>query len=179
MVFFLFLFFNIFSLSFQVIPTWISCDDRIKGVYLVEGGTAKPLAGVWDGKADIPYVYDKLNVVEGDLIRFTCHNYVGGYTFGSGCFYVYGNCYCYDFDSNNRERGSHHKTFSVQLGGKTCSKEIYALKEYDQKINYDYEHYIPLDATKIGCQNDNEVLFYLNGVSYSLTLKRYITSVIA
>ena len=89
---------------------------------------------------------------------------------------VYGNCYCDEFNSNNKPRGDYHKTFTVKLGGKTCQREIYALTEFDQKINYDYEHYVPLDASRITCQNNNEVLFYLNGLDYSLTLTKYITS---
>ena len=52
MVLFLFLFFNIFFLSFQVIPMGFSCDDYIKGVYVVEGSTAKQLAGEWTLNAD-------------------------------------------------------------------------------------------------------------------------------
>ena len=102
MVLFLFLFFNIFFISFQVIPTGFSCDDYIKGVYVVEGGTTKPLAGEWILNSETPYVYNNLNVVEGDLVRFKCHNTIGGYTFGAGCFLVYGNCYCDEFNSNNK-----------------------------------------------------------------------------
>ena len=57
MVIILFLFFNIFSLYSQGIPTGFFCDDIIKGVYVVENGVERMIEGRRNGQLDIPYPY--------------------------------------------------------------------------------------------------------------------------
>ena len=106
MVIILFLFFNIFSLSSQGIPTGIFCDDIIKGVYVVEkNGSQRMIKGTWNGRWDIPYPYPNLDVVPGDLIRFICYTGTGG-AYGSGCFLIYDECFCYDFDIDKPRKNS-------------------------------------------------------------------------
>ena len=179
MLIYLFLFFTIFSFSFQGIPTGIFCDDYLRGVYVLEGGkggTLRKISSGWDGNAATPYVYTSLDVAPGDYVRFTCYNYIGGYSFGAACFYIYNKCYCYDFEVSNKPQSSRSESKSVTLNNVKCSMVLHTLQEYDKKLNYNYEHYIPLDATELKCQNNNNVLIYLNGVDYSLKLSNYISS---
>ena len=140
MRFFLFIFFNIFCLSFQGIPTAFFCNAFLRNVYLIEGGKGgnpKKIADGIDANDSCTFIYD-LNVVPGDLIRYTCEN-DAGLAWGSGCFYVYDKCFCYDFDIN-KDRVSDERTGSAILGGESCSMKFHALVEYDNRINYDYEH---------------------------------------
>ena len=175
MLIYLFLILNIFSLSLQGIPTGFFCDDYLRGVYVVENGVSRKIENGWDGHWDIPYRYDNLNIVPGDLIRFTCYNDGGDVTNGGGCFYLYSKCHCYNFDIN-KPRRSEGNIRSVNFGSIECSFNLYNLQEIDQRINYDYQHYVPLDVSKVSCINSNNVIFALNGVDKTLKLSNYITS---
>ena len=155
----IFLFFVIFSFSFQTIPTSIFCDDSLKEIYVVEGSTHRQVehgsngGGSWNR----PY-YFNLDVVEGDLIRFKCYNNLRG-AYGGGCFFLNNKCYCYEFD-NDIGWNNDYATKSANLCGTTCIVNIHYLNRELSREHFDYyyEHYIPLDATKISCKNDNKVL---------------------
>ena len=74
MVIFLFLVFNIFSLSFQDIEAVFFCDDVIKAVYVVDGTNQIPISGERELNEEFIYNYTHLDAVPGDLIKFTCYN---------------------------------------------------------------------------------------------------------
>ena len=173
MVICLYLFLSIFFLPLKGIPVGIFCDDYIRGVFLVENGNLIPLAGNADGSWDVPYVYN-LNLVPGDLVMFRCYNAYGGNTHGAGCFHIYGGCRCYEFEIN-KARGGDRMLGMVTLNGEDCYINVFALQEINQLVTYEYRHYVPLDATQVYCRSSS-VLYYLNGVEYTLYLSNYITS---
>lgn len=57
------------------------------------------------------------------------------------------------------------------------NKNIYVKLSRSHSNPQDFEHYIPLDATKLTWKNNNNVLIYQNGVSYSQKLSDNVTSV--
>ena len=96
----IFLFFVIFSFSFQTIPTAFFCDDYLKEIYVVEGNIPRQVAdgSIVGGNWETPYYFYNLNVIEGDLIRFRCRNKKKP-SLGGGCFFLYDKCHCYEFDN--------------------------------------------------------------------------------
>ena len=175
------LFINIFSLSFQTIPTTIFCDDELKEVFVVEGNTPRHIAygseasgGDWEK----PYIFNNLNVVPGDLIRFKCYN-IGRESLGGGCFFMNNQCNCYEFNNVDAiAKRNINLLKTVNLGSKSCEVNIHQLvpEETHDDTDYYYEHYIPIDASKISCINNDDVLIYLNGLDYNLKLSDYITA---
>ena len=176
MVISLFLFFNILYYSFQGIPTGIFCANYLRGIYVVEGGNSRKIEDGWNQTTSVVYPYQNLDVSPGDLIRFTCYN-KGGDTYGAGCFLIYGDCYCYEFDINMPRKD---KVYSrqVTLNDKECKMEIHALEESGVLKDYDYEYYVPLNANELTCINNNinNPLIVLSGVDKNLQLTNYISS---
>ena len=176
MVIILFLFFNIFLFSSQGIPTAFFCDDFLRGVFVVEGGVQRKIEDGWDGRWDIPYTYPNLSVVPGDLIRFNC--YSGSLSVcGSGCFFIYNECHCFDFNTDKPRRSTTSRRIA-NFTNKICNTEIHALQEYDVAATYVFEHYVPLNASELTCINNhiNNTLIALNGKDLNLSLSNYINS---
>ena len=119
-MFFIILFFNSLFLSLQGIPTGLFCFEKLTVVYLVEGGTPKKLR---DGISSRIY---NLDTVPGDLIRFTCLDGHGMHM-RAGCFYIYDNCYYYEFDTNIGRHTSYAATMSFPFPDKPCTIKTYML----------------------------------------------------
>ena len=176
-IIFLFLVFNIFSFSSQTIKAAFFCDDELKEIYVKEGDNENLIVGqsnIPTGGVGVPYYFDKLNATPGDLIKFKCYNRWSS-TYGAGCFLLNDNCHCYDFNTNLRQNNSATSHLSVTLGGKSCSIDIPDSLGHKANTHYFYEHYIPLDASKISCKN-NINLICLNGLNCYLNLSDYITA---
>ena len=177
MVIFLFLFFKMFFLSFQTIPTGFFCDDYLREVYVIENGISREIVKGWEGRWDIPYPFQNLSVDPGDLIRFTCYSGTGG-AYGSGCFLIYDECFCYDFDIDKPRKNS-PLSRTVKLDDIDCMMDVYPLEETDVEAVYVYEHYVPLNASELRCLNNNSIddpLFVLNGNDLYIELSNYIFS---
>ena len=173
----LFLIFHIFSLSFQTIKVAIFCDDHLKEIYVVKGNEQIEIAkepNLPTGGGPNPYYFYELNAVPGDLIRFKCFN-IMTITFGAGCFVLDNNCYCYDFNPN-LPKGNYVKTLYARFGDISCGIEVQSLEDESSEKNHFYEHYIPLDVSKLSCINTNNVLICLKGVNCDLKLFNYITA---
>ena len=78
MIRFLFLFFNIFSLSFQTVQAALFCDDDLKEIYIVEGNIERKIADGVTGAWNKPFMYPSLNATPGDFIKMKCYNKKGG-----------------------------------------------------------------------------------------------------
>ena len=176
----LILFFNLFSFSFQAIKAAFFCEDYLEEVYVVEGDTQRQIThgdqsypkGAWN----LPYYFLNLNASEGDLIRYNCKNNKKESS-GAGCFFLDNNCFCYDFYVN-LERGNVYKPKTATFDGKSCNINVQCTKEEVTKNQetYVYEHYIPLNATKITCKYNNNVVILRNGFSYGFNLSQRITT---
>ena len=99
MVISLFLFINIFSISYQTVQAAFFCDDDIQDIYVVKGNEKKKIADKKAGNCYTTYYYKDLAAIPGDLIYFGCDNAGKGITFGAGCFYIYDTCHCYMFEN--------------------------------------------------------------------------------
>ena len=176
MVIILFIFFNIFFFSSQGIPTGFFCDDYLTGVYLIERGIPRMREKGWNGSWVVPYPYQNLDVVPGDLIRITCYTRVGG-AFGSGCFFIYDECLCYDFNID-KPRGNTPISRTVILNNNECKMNVYILKEMDVEANNVFQQYVPLNASELTCINNNinNTIIALNGEDINLSLSNYISS---
>ena len=178
MVFVIFIFFNIFSLSFQGISAGFFCDDYLRGVYVVDGSNLRLIKEGHDGSWDEPYVYQNLALVPGDLVRLHCYNKETE-TYGAGCFYVYNKCHCFEFDIGGKPRGSEQYSRTVKLDGHDCTFTVSHLVETGFLQIYEYQHYVPLDPTELTCINTNNInnpIIVLNGVNQNIKLTNYISS---
>ena len=175
MIFFLLLFFNSLSFSFLSIQAVFFCDDYLKSVYILNESPPKKIAGEWVGNSETSYYFNDLNAAPGDLIRIECYN-TQGWSFGAGCFVLNNECHCFNFDINNINRKSGFEVArSHNFGNIICSmSNIYYIEEENQVKSYEYKHYIPLDASKISCKNENSVLIVQYGEKRSLRLSNYI-----
>ena len=175
MVIFLFLVFNIFYLFLQDIEAVFFCDDIIKAVYVVDGTNQIPISGERELNEKFIYNYTHLDAVPGDLIKFTCLNGKVP-TFGAGCFVLDNQCYCDNFEIDKDHNNNKNFERSFNFGHITCTMS--GIIKLQEEINgyYDYQHYIPLDATKISCQNNDNISIFLNGLNYNLKLSSYITA---
>ena len=174
MVIFLFLVFNIFSLSFQYIEAVFFCDDFIAAIYVVDGTNQIQISGKGIENGRFTFNYSHLNAVPGDLIKFTCYNGKGP-TWGAGCFVLNDQCYCDNFEIDKDHNNNKNFERSFNFGHITCTMS--GIIKLQEEINgyYDYQHYIPLDASKISCIN-NKVLIVPYDENYQLKLLDYITA---
>ena len=175
MVIFLFLIFNIFSISFQDIEAVFFCDDVIKAVYVVDGTNEIQISGEGKANGRFTFNYTHLDAVPGDLIKFTCYSY-GGASRGAGCFVLNDQCYCDNFEINKNHKYNPIISRSFNFGHITCSMSNILLLEEELEGNQDYQHYIPLDASKISCINNNNVLSIPYNENKKLKLSDYITA---
>ena len=164
-IIFFFLIINIFSYSFQKIQAVFFCDDVLKDIYVVEGNIQRKIEEVYEGNFETPYVFNELNAAPGDLIKFNCMNREG-FTFGAGCFVLNNLCYCYDFNNTIPKNSNYYLTREYNFGNIHCSIDVHYLLEERQIKDYIYEHYIPLDVSKLSCKNSDNVLIYINGLDY-------------
>ena len=155
-IIFLFLIFNIFSSSFQTIKAAFFCDDTLEEIYVVEGTTEIKIVDESnmqrDGGIESPYYFNELNAVPGDLIKFDCFNSVAT-TYGVGCFLLKDNCTCYDFNPNLPKDNDVVTHLETSLDGKPCKIDVNSLLDKIENKHYYYQHYIPLDASKISCED--------------------------
>ena len=171
MVIVLFLLLNIFPFAFQMVPTAFYCDVYLREVYVVENGNRRKIHNGISGDYRKPFYFKELDAVPGDLIGFLCQNGAGE-TYGAGCFFLENTCHCYDFDAN-KEISSNGYGKTAYFNDIACNMTIHPLVE-QLEGNYYYEHYIPLYANKILCNNYNTVLYIPGGVDYSLQFSNYI-----
>ena len=170
-IFLLLLFSNIFSFSLQTIQAVFFCDDYLGEIYVVEGDKLTKIANGWNGNWLTPYPFDNLNATPGDLIKFRCSNAEGGWAFGTGCFVLNGNCKCYNFDTHVPFNYSQKLTREHYFGSIHCySSEIYILAEEEKKIDYYYQHYIPLDISSLTCNINNNIITAQYGINKDLKL---------
>ena len=176
MVFFFYLVFIMFSHSYQTIQAVFFCDDFLKALYKGEGDEEIQLSGELSGFSSTPHIFNDLDAGPGDLIRMKCYNN-GGDAFGVGCFVLNNNCFCDNFKIDKPRINVNPKTRSYNFGNIACSiQNIYILEENDKKINYEYYYYIPLDVSKIFCNNNIEVLTVPYGENYYLKLSDKLIS---
>ena len=173
---FIFIFLNIFLISFQTIQVGFFCDNFLREVYLIDESTKtqKVIATGWEGFWKSPYYFEKLEAAPGDLIKFKCYNY-DGWSFGAGCFYINNICRCYMFENDIKEYSSAISPYSgtVTFGSKQCNINVYYLSEFNVAKDYYYQHYIPLDVDGITCKNDYVLTIPLDE-QYSLKLSDFI-----
>ena len=174
---FLILFFYLFSFSFQTIQAVFFCDDIIKAIYVLEESNEIKIEDEQDLNEEFIYGFNNLNAVPGDLIKLTC-NSLGGWSFGAGCFVLNNDCHCYEFEIDKPRNYIDFVSKSYTFGNIICSMpNIYPLEEIDNIIDYDYKHYIPLDASRISCiNNNNDVLTVQYGENHNLKLSDYISA---
>ena len=174
MIRFLFLFFNIFSLSFQTVQAALFCDDDLKEVYVVEGNIEIKIADGVNGAWNKPFIYPSLNATPGDLIKMKCYNKKGGAS-GAGCFLVNNECLCYMFNNSDGKEYNYskHNRRIFNFNSKNCDIIIYMLKEMEIQEYY-FQNYIPLDANCIFCQNETNVLIIPYDKNHYLKLSEYI-----
>ena len=101
MVISLFLFINIFSISYQTVQAAFFCDDDIQDIYVVNGNSKTKIANKKAGSHQTPYYYNNLDATPGDLLYFGCYNSGGSITYAAGCFYIFDDCHCYMFNEVN------------------------------------------------------------------------------
>ena len=156
MVIFLFLFINIFSISYQTVQAAFFCDDDIQDIYVVKGNEKKKIADKIPGNCYTTYYYKDLAAIPGDLIYFGCDNAGKGITFGAGCFYIYDTCHCYMFENVDgiQYDYSSSQTRIADFGSKICMfNGLHALEEKEVQKMYYYQNYVPLDASRIQCKS--------------------------
>ena len=152
MVISLFLFINIFSISYQTVQAAFFCDDDIQDIYVIKGNDKKKIADKKPGNCYTTYYYKDLAAIPGDLIYFGCDNAGKGITFGAGCFYIYDTCHCYMFENVDgiQYDYSSSQTRIADFGSKICMfNGLHALKEKEVQKMYYYQNYVPLDASRI------------------------------
>ena len=176
-IFFL-LFLKLFPFSSQIIKAVFFCDDELIDVNIVEGTTQTKIADGNEGNEVSSFVFgfESLNAAPGDLIRITCLNYYGP-SFGAGCFVLSNDCKCFNFNNNiNRINGTKTKSYTFE-NGLLCSMSVKKLDVNDLEGRYyTYEHYIPLNASEISCQNTDDVILVNYGENLILNLTNYITA---
>ena len=145
---FLYLLFFIFLFSLQAIQSAFFCDDYLREINVIKGNIKIRIANERYVSPDTPYFFNISNAAPGDLIELICHN-SGGDTFGGVCFLLHNECYCNDFDTKLPLNYRSSLTVTVHFPSKSCSFNIHYLYEFNMQKDYNYEYYIPLDATKI------------------------------
>ena len=80
------------------------------------------------------------------------------------------------FDSDIKEYSYKIAPYNGEVSfnnNKKCNINIKYLKEFNNKKDYYYKHYIPLDANLIECMN-NKYISVPKNMEYELTLSDYI-----
>ena len=145
----------------------------MKDVNIVEGSTQTKIADSGVKKAKFVYVFESLNAVQGDLISITCFN-DHGKTFGAGCFVLNNNCHCFNLLYYVEGRFNANIPKCYNFNNIECSISIHSLDVNNIAGNFTFQHYIPLDASRLSCKNADNVLFVLYGENHSINLRDYI-----
>ena len=118
---FLLLLINIISLSLQEVQAIFFCDNNLNGISLIENGIEKNISGPVNSDGEFIYPCLNLSAVPGDLIKLNCFN-EGGHAGCSGCFLMYGVCYCYNFNVIGGDHQlSSRKPLNFNFGTKSCT----------------------------------------------------------
>ena len=182
------IFFLNFLFYLQAIQVVFFCDDNLYEIYVIESTGTRQIAhgNNAEGVGSFAYRFLNLNADPGDYIKFRCYNSGAGLTYGGGCFLMNGECICYMFKNSNNLPYSGSISYPAALfPTQTCSMPLQSLQQTDVVTDYYYEGNIPLQASRINCQNkeltvpcgQNQKLKILDYVSADFTLKNLLVSI--